>query len=132
MNPAYRTNNAVVPYAKVLASEHSTAQQKVWAAQEISKMRAEEELGHAYTLAASLGKNWYIKRKYTLGFSAEVKNILNNKGFRTGGYEQMRMRKVRGMMPGQTNPATTYYAHFDSKYFYMLGTTCFVNVYFRF
>lgn len=132
MNPAYRTNNAVVPYAKVLASEHSTAQQKVWAAQEISKMRAEEELGHAYTLAASLGKNWYIKRKYTLGFSAEVKNILNNKGFRTGGYEQMRMRKVRGMMPGQTNPATTYYTHFDSKYFYMLGTTCFVNVYFRF
>ena len=44
----------------------------------------------------------------------------------------MRMRKVRGMLPGQENPATTYYTHFDAKYFYMLGTTCFVNVYFRF
>lgn len=132
MNPAYRTDNAVLPYVKVLYSQNSNNAQKMWAAQEIAKMRAQEDLGNAYTLAASIGKNWYIKRKYTLGFSAEVKNILNNQGFRTGGYEQMRMRKVRGMMPGQTNPSTTYYTHFDSKYFYMLGTTCFVNVYFRF
>ncbi|MBR1961736.1 MAG: carboxypeptidase regulatory-like domain-containing protein [Alistipes sp.] len=132
MNPAYRTNNAVKPYVAVLSSENSSTQQRVWAAQQIATMRAEEELGSAYTLAASVGKNWYIRRKYTLGFSAEVKNILNSQGFRTGGYEQMRMRKVRGMLPGQTNPSTTYYTHFDSKYFYLLGTTCFVNVYFRF
>ncbi len=132
MNPAYRTENAVAPYKKVYLSESATTAQKIWAAQQMTKMRAEEELGSAYTLAASVGKNWYIKRKYTLGFSAEVKNILNNKGIKTGGYEQMRMRKVRGKMPGQTNPSTNYYTHFDSKYFYMLGTTCFVNVYFRF
>ena len=132
MNPAYRTDNAVLPYRKVLFSPSADNAQKMWALQEMVEMRQEEELGHAYTLAASLGKNWYIGRKYTLGFSAEVKNILNNQGFRTGGYEQMRMRKVRGMMPGQSNPSTTYYTHFDAKYFYMLGTTCFVNVYFRF
>ena len=132
MNPAYRTNNAVKPYMQVLASTSSTTEQQIWAATEMQAMRAQEELGHAYTLAASLGKNWYIHRKYTIGFSAEVKNILNNQNFKTGGYEQMRMRKVRGMMPGQDNPSTTYYTHFDSKYFYMLGTTCFVNVYFRF
>ena len=107
----------------------------------MNAIRAQEDLGHAYTLAASVGKNWYIKRKYTIGFSAEVKNLLNNKGFRTGGYEQMRMRKVRGYGYKQgdggklvysSNPSTTYYTRFDSKYFYMLGTTCFVNVYFRF
>ena len=132
MNPAYRTNNAVLPYMKVLYSSSADNAQKVWAMTEMVEMRKEEGLGHAYTLAASLGKNWYINRKYTIGFSAEVKNILNNQGFRTGGYEQMRMRKVRGMMPGQSNPSTTYYTHFDAKYFYMLGTTCFVNVYFRF
>ncbi len=132
MNPAYRTNNAVKPYMDVLAAENATEEQLAWAAKQIGAMRAEEELGHAYTLAASLGKNWYIKRKYTIGFSAEVKNILNNNNFKTGGYEQMRMRKVRGMLPGQPNPSTSYYTHFDSKYFYMLGTTCFVNVYFRF
>ena len=132
MNPAYRTNNAVLPYMKVLYSSSADNAQKIWAMTEMVEMRKEEELGHAYTLAASLGKNWYIGRKYTIGFSAEVKNILNNKKIRTGGYEQMRMRKVRGMMPGEENPSTTYYTHFDSKYFYMLGTTCFVNVYFRF
>ena len=132
MNPAYRTDNAVKPFVQALTSESSSIEQKVWASGQIKTMRAEEELGHAYTLAASLGKNWYIGRKYTIGFSAEVKNILNNKNIRTGGYEQMRMRKVRGTMPGQSNPSTTYYTHFDSKYFYMLGTTCFVNVYFRF
>ena len=132
MNPAYRTDNAVKPFVQVLTSESSSVEQKAWASGQIKSMRAEEELGHAYTLAASLGKNWYIGRKYTIGFSAEVKNILNNKNIRTGGYEQMRMRKVRGTMPGQSNPSTSYYTHFDSKYFYMLGTTCFVNVYFRF
>ncbi len=132
MNPAYRTDNAVKPFVDVLIAENGSIEQKAWASGQIKKMRQEEDLGHAYTLAASLGKNWYIKRKYTIGFSAEVKNILNNQGFRTGGYEQMRMRKVRGMLPGRSNPSTTYYTHFDAKYFYMLGTTCFVNVYFRF
>ena len=136
MNPAYRTNNAVKPYRQLLLNADTSTEngmmQVAWAAQEINNMRAEEELGSAYTLAASIGKNWYIGRKYTIGFSAEVKNILNNKNIKTGGYEQMRMRKVRGMMPGQANPTVTYYTHFDAKYFYMLGTTCFVNVYFRF
>ncbi len=141
MNPAYRTENAIAPYKRVFLADNSTLEQKAWALNAMNTIRAQEDLGNAYTLAASIGKNWYIKRKYTIGFSAEVKNILNNKGFRTGGYEQMRMRKVRGYGYKQgangsyvysTHPSTTYYTRFDSKYFYMLGTTCFVNVYFRF
>ena len=132
MNPAYRTTNAIMPYMQILASEVENNDAKVWAAQSISKMRAEEELGNAYTLAASVGKNWYIQRKYTIGFSAEVKNLINSQNFRTGGYEQMRMRKMRGYSLDGENPAATYYTHFDSKYFYMLGTTFFLNVYFRF
>ena len=131
MNPAYRTDNAVEPYINLIAHKSSTPQQKTWALQQIKNLREPEDLGDAYTLAASLGKNWYIGRKYTIGFSAEVKNILNNQNIKTGGYEQMRMRKMRGLdLDG--NPATSYYSRFDSKYFYMLGTTCFVNVYFRF
>ena len=131
MNPAYRTDNAVKPYTNILSGKNATSQQRLWALQQIKELRAQEDLGDAYTLSASLGKNWYINRKYTIGFSAEVKNILNNQGIRTGGYEQMRMRKMRGLdLDG--NPASSYYSRFDSKYFYMLGTTCFVNVYFRF
>ncbi len=131
MNPAYRTDNAVQPYRKIVDSTSSTPEQTAWALTQINEMRKQEDLGSAYTLSASLGKNWYIGRKYTIGFNAEVKNLLNRKTFKTGGYEQMRMRKVRGL-DNDGNPSTTYYSRFDSKYFYMLGTTCFVNVYFRF
>ena len=141
MNPAYRTENAIAPYKRIFLAENSTDEQIAWALTEMKKMRAQEYLGNAYTLSASVGKNWYIGRKYTLGFSAEVKNILNNQKIKTGGYEQMRMRKTRGQgyslaandsYVHTSHPTTTYYTRFDSKYFYMLGTTCFVNVYFRF
>jgi uncharacterized protein YaiE (UPF0345 family) len=134
MNPAYRTNNAVKSYINILSNENATDESKVWALQNISKMREQEYLGNAYTLSASVGKNFYIKRIYMLGFSLEVKNILNNQTIRTGGYEQMRMRRTRGWdgTAAGSNPAEAYYSHFDSKYFYMLGTNYFLNLYFRF
>ena len=73
---------------------------------------------------------------FRVGFCAgeEVKNILNNQDIKTGGYEQMRMRRTRGWN-GNTagsNPAEPFYSRFDSKYFYMLGTNYFLNLYFRF
>lgn len=81
-------------------------------------------------LNASLGKNWYIKRNYTLGFSLEVKNILNNQDIKTGGYEQMRLNKIKA---DESNTSlVTSYERFDPKYFYMFGTTYYLNVYFRF
>ena len=135
MNPAYRTKNAVQSYTDVV-NNAKDAYTKVWALQNIQTIQAQEDLGNAYTLAASVGKNFSIQRKYTLGFSLEVKNILNNQNLKTGGYEQMRMRKFRGLTIDENgasvNPSTTYYSRFDSKYFYMLGATYFLNVYFRF
>ena len=134
MNPAYRTNNAVKSYVEVLSNENASDTAKAWALTNINNMRKQEDLGYAYTLSASVGKNFYIQRKYMLGFSAEVKNILNNQNIKTGGYEQMRMRRTRGYNgnPAGSNPAVSYYSRFDSKYFYMLGTTYFLNIYFRF
>ncbi len=135
MNPAYRTKNAVQSYTDVV-NNAKDAYTKVWALQNIQTIQAQEDLGNAYTLSASIGKNFSIKRKYTLGFSLEAKNILNNQNIKTGGYEQMRMRKFRGLTIDENgasvNPSTTYYSRFDSKYFYMLGATYFLNVYFRF
>ena len=134
MNPAYRTANAVKSYVEVLGNETATDEAKVWALTNINNVRRQEDLGHAYTLSASVGKNWYIQRKYMLGFSLEAKNILNNQNIKTGGYEQMRMRRTRGWNGNQngSNPAEPFYSRFDSKYFYMLGTTYFLNLYFRF
>ena len=133
MNPAYRTVNAVKSYINVLNNPSAEDEAKIWALQNINQMRAQEDLGSAYTLSASIGKNWYIHRKYMIGFSAEVKNLLNNRDIKTGGYEQMRLLRTRGWNGiSGSNPAESFYSRFDSKYFYMLGTTYFLNVYFRF
>ena len=44
---------------------------------------------------------------------------------KNGGYEQTRLSK-------NTETTVTTYQAFDSKYFYMFGTTYYLNLYFRF
>lgn len=126
MNPLYRTSTAVKYYVNVLTSNTSTSDDQENAIRAIKKIRAQEKFDGVYTLSANVGKNWYIHRVYMLGFSLEVKNILNDQDIRTGGYEQMRMSKVRGEGGEQI------YGRFPSKYFYLFGTTYYLNVYFRF
>lgn len=110
MSPIYRTD-------AVITSGMSAA--------DIAHMRHQERFDGAYTLNASIGKNWYIHRKYTLGFSLDIKNILNDQSIKTGGYEQTRLSK-------NTETTVTSYQPFDSKYFYLFGTTYYLNIYFRF
>lgn len=110
MNPIYRTDAVLTPG---MTSE------------EIADIRSQEKFGSAFVLNASIGKNWYINRSYTIGFSLSGDNLLNNKRVKTGGYEQVRLLK---------NKEESYqtYQPFDSKYFYLFGTTYYLNVYFRF
>lgn len=93
--------------------------------EDIAELRHQEKFKSAYIFNASIGKSWYINRAYTLGFSLDVKNILNNQNVKTGGYEQIRLLK---------NKEESYqtYQPFDAKYFYMFGTTYYMNLYFRF
>ena len=91
MNPMYRTATAIKYYTNVLTSNTATNAQKASALSSIKTLRKQEKFDSAYTLSANIGKNWYIHRVYMLGFSLEVKNILNDLDSRTGGYEQMRM-----------------------------------------
>ena len=125
MNPFYRTAVASKYYTTLLSNSNLTTEQQVAAIQAIKKIQAQECFGDYFTMSASVGKNWYIGQ-YMLGFSLEVKNILNNQDIRTGGYEQMRMNRVRA------SNGETLYKRFDSKYFYMLGTNYYLNVYLRF
>ena len=92
----------------------------------IHELRRQEKFDGCYTLSANVGKNWYVN-KYMIGFSLEVKNILNDQDIRTGGYEQMRMSKVRA-----ANTGDYIFGRFPSKYFYLFGTTYYLNVYLRF
>ncbi|MBQ5395048.1 MAG: hypothetical protein IIU62_08440, partial [Alistipes sp.] len=110
MSPIYRTD-------AVITSGMSEA--------DIANIRHQEKFDNAYVLNASIGKNWSIKYKYTLGFSLSVDNLLNNQDIKTGGYEQTRLAK-------NEETTVTSYQPFDSKYFYMFGTTYYLNVYFRF
>ena len=123
MNPFYRTRTAVQSY---LDANNGAADIEA-----INTIRHQESYGVYAVMNASVGKNWYIHRKYSLGFSLEVKNLCNNQDIRTGGYEQMRMYKGRIPQSEGAAPETHYY-RFPSKYFYMLGTSYYLNVYFRF
>ena len=110
MSPLYRTDAVLTPGMTE---------------EDIATLRNQEKFNSACVLNASVGKNWYINRAYTLGFSLEVKNLLNNQNIKTGGYEQVRLLKNK-------DESYQTYQPFDSKYFYMFGTTYYMNIYFRF
>ena len=147
MNPMYRTQYLEDEIKRIYDWNNlESGRQKAAVVDVINDIRAQEELGNAYTLSASIGKNWRIAYKYTLGFSLQVNNILNTQTIRTGGYEQMRLNKIsdpilfpngEGNMDivktmGPVNARPTTYSRFDSKYFYMNGLNYYLNVYFRF
>ncbi|MBQ8746142.1 MAG: TonB-dependent receptor [Rikenellaceae bacterium] len=119
MNPLYRTDKALT--GRIFAS--NTYEENLAS---VKDMTHQERFDNAFVLNANIGKNWYIvNRKYNLGVSLQVNNLLNNRTIRTGGYEQMRLRE-------DESGTTVKYDRFDSKYFYLMGTTYYLNVYFRF
>ena len=109
MNPLYRTSTAL------RGSESNPAI--------IEYMAGQEKFKPALLVNASAGKSWAIQRKYYLGFSLNLNNILNNTGVKTGGYEQTRLISSVGK---------DRYYRFDPKYFYMQGFNYMLNIYFRF
>ena len=112
MNPLYRTDYAVAGLDNTMTNE------------EIEYMTEQEKFAPAVLVNISVGKSWFIQRKYQLGFSFNGKNLLNNRSVKTGGYEQTRL-------VDNTVSKERFY-RFDPKYFYMAGTNYMLNVYFRF
>ena len=112
MNPLYRTDYAVAGLDNTITDT------------EVEYMTTQEKFAPAFLVNISIGKSWYIQRKYQLGFSLNAKNLLNNKKVKTGGYEQTRI-------VDNTVNAERFY-RFDPKYFYMAGTNYMLNIYFRF
>lgn len=112
MNPLYRSDYATM-------GPDGTATPT-----EIEYMTAQEKFDAAFLVNLSVGKSWYIQRKYQLGFSLNAKNLLDNRSVKTGGYEQTRL-------VDNTSSEERYYK-FDPKYFYMSGVNYMLNLYFRF
>lgn len=111
MNPLYRTDAAVYGVDGKSSVE------------ELQYMAAQEKFPPVFLMNASVGKSWFIKRKYNIGFNASVNNLLNNVNVRTGGYEQTRLIE---------NAGYSRYYRFDPKYFYMAGINYMINIYFKF
>ena len=82
-------------------------------------LTTQERLDDAVTMNASIGKMIYLPNRQALNFNLSVTNLLNNKGIRTGGYEQGRID-------------TTYPDRFASRYYYMQGANVFFNMSYRF
>ncbi|MBQ8573958.1 MAG: TonB-dependent receptor [Bacteroidales bacterium] len=111
MNPLYRTDWIVAgPDWNITPTE-------------VEDLTSQECFAPAFLLNASIGKSWYIDRKYNFGFSLNLQNITNNRNVRTGGYEGTRLADSETM---------ERYYKFDSKYFYMQGFNYMLNLYFRF
>ena len=112
MNPLYRTDYATAGPDSIVTPT------------EVEYMASQERFEPFYLVNLSIGKSWYIDRKYQIGFSLNAKNLLNRKDVKTGGYEQTRL-------VDNTVGKERYY-RFDSKYFYMSGFNYMLNIYFRF
>ena len=78
-------------------------------------------------LNANAGKSFQFG-KYRMGLSLSVNNILNNRDYVTGGFEQGRKSNFREayLESQRTEPL------FGPKLWYDRGTTFFANVYLRF
>ena len=82
-------------------------------------------------LNANAGKSFLIG-KYRMGVSVSVNNILNNRDYVTGGFEQGRKSNFAASYEDNLNAEKGGYALFGPKLWYDRGTTFFANVYLRF
>ena len=111
MNPLYRTDRITAGPDGIVTPV------------EVDDLTAQEGFAPVFLLNASIGKSWYIDRKYNFGFSLNLENITNHRAVKTGGYEGTRLADSKTM---------ERYYKFDSKYFYMQGFNYMLNLYFRF
>lgn len=93
--------------------------------EDLKDILKQEKLSNEFMLNINMGKTFRIG-KYSAGISGTINNVLNNKNYVTGGFEQLRI--------GNYNNAkdSNYRTLFGPRMFYGMGTTYFANIYFRF
>jgi hypothetical protein len=93
----------------------------------IQQITAQKKFDDQFMLNANAGKS-FVFGKYRMGISVSVNNILNNRNYVTGGFEQGRNVNFTDALADsqRANP------YFGPKLWYDRGTTFFTNVYLRF
>ena len=79
----------------------------------------QQRLDDQLTVDLFLGKSWMIKRRYRIAANLSVSNVLDNREFRVGGFEQLRYDR---MDPNR----------FPAKYSYLFGRNYFAMITFSF
>jgi len=93
----------------------------------IQQLTKQKKFDDQFMLNANAGKSFLIG-KYRMGISVSVNNILNNRNYVTGGFEQGRTANFTQVLE-ESQRQTPY---FGPKLWYDRGTTFFTNVYLRF
>jgi hypothetical protein len=83
----------------------------------IAQITEQQQMKGGFTLDASLGKSFKIKKKVFLNVNLSVTNILDNKNIQNRGYEQYRF-----------DFATKDVNKYPPKYLYYYGRTFFLNI----
>lgn len=93
----------------------------------IQKLTAQKKFDNQMMLNANAGKS-FLLGKYRMGVSVSVNNILNNRNYVTGGFEQGRLVNLLNAVEESERAVP----HFGPKLWYDRGTTFFTNIYLRF
>jgi hypothetical protein len=109
-----QNNNSSTPYIDLTQSE-------------LRRVLEPNKMSSSFFLNANAGKSWSIGKYYVL-LTASVNNVLNNKRYRTGGFEQTRNAKF----PNFTQDNDREFSLFEPKYWYTQGRSYFANLQFRF
>ncbi len=94
---------------------------------EVNKLLGQKKFDDQFMLNANAGKS-FLLGKYRMGISLSVNNILNNRDYVTGGFEQGRKSNYPEAL-AESQRETPF---FGPKLWYDRGTTFFANVYLRF
>ncbi|MDG4945654.1 TonB-dependent receptor [Weeksellaceae bacterium KMM 9713] len=85
----------------------------------------QEKFDDQFMLNANAGKTFRFG-DYYMGISLTVNNVLDNKDYRTGGFEQLRVANYNNAQD------ENYMKTFGNKYWYDQGLSYFLNVFLRF
>lgn len=93
----------------------------------IQQLTAQKKFDNQFMLNANAGKSFRFGN-YRMGISLSVNNILNNRNYVTGGFEQGRNVNFTDALADSQKQ----YPQFGPKLWYDRGTTFFSNIYLRF
>lgn len=114
-------------YTSVTNYENSGVDVPMATAENVASLVKQTKFDDQFMLNANAGKS-FLLGKYRMGISVSVNNILNNRNYVTGGFEQGRKSNFREAYIESLRKTPL----FGPKLWFDRGTTFFANVYLRF